>query len=98
MNIITNEEEIKRITDWNKKIQLKDFFVLNTPWAKDDLGTRDTKNLALFIEFSDQNGKSFFWLISKPEVQDIKTKFIEVHSYNLENDNRAKRYKEQKEN
>ncbi len=95
MKIIKDEEEIKRIIEWNKRVVVKNFKVFNTPWAKDKTtGERDTENLALFIEFEDKNTKTnnSFWLISEKEFWKLKENFEKISSHNREFDSRAKRY------
>lgn len=98
MKIIKDKEEIERIVEYNKGIKIKDFFALNTPWAKDETGKRDEINLALFVEFIDKKTKEEskgFWLVSESEINYLLDCFIAISQHNREKDSKGIRFKKE---
>jgi len=98
MKKIENKEEIEKIIEYNKRIKIKELFALNTPWAKDEKGERDTTNLALFVEFVDRKtGEEFggYWLVSEPELKQLLDDFLEVSLHNRNYNNKGLRYKKE---
>jgi len=96
VKIIRSEEQKKEITDMDKRVKVRDFLALNTPWAKDKYGNKDDQNLALFIELVDYQGRKRYWLISGDELEDIAKAVKGIQNYNMEHDNQGKEYYEKR--
>lgn len=95
MKIITDPVEKARIESWDRKLGLREFSVLNTSWARDKYGSRDTINLSLFIELVAKSGGRYYWQIGESELNELNKHFNEVKKYNMENDHQGKEYREQ---
>jgi len=93
---ITDSEEIKRIIEWNRRIRFGGFKILNTPWAKDKDGRRNTTNLALFIELTNNEGKKYYWLIKEAELEELNKNFMKVKAYNMWHNHQGSKYRQKK--
>ena len=82
----------KEIEDFENRINLTRFHVFNTSWAKDEQGNRDTTNLAVFVEFVDNNGEKKYWLPRNIDLKQLNDKVNEVDKFNKKHENRAKKF------
>jgi len=97
MEIIKNNQEIEKIVDWKRRLRFNSVKALNTPWARDKYGRGDTVNLALFIELKDNEGESYYWLISEAELGKLNKSFDEVKSFNLMHNSQGREFQTWKE-
>jgi len=102
MEIITKEEEKQKIEKEleSKKINLLDFVIFNTSWAKDKDGERDTTNLSLFLKFAQCNryGKKIldggvsYWQLKEIDKLNLDINYGEVAVFNRTKDSGGKEF------